>query len=335
MSLSVTFSYKNLNPQEHAQVERYMEEKLRKIEKLVRDPHALFTVRVEKFVKKSAFKAEFVLRIAGRSYRASEDDHTIAEVIDFTLDKLMRQIERNRERTRPAHSKYPRKVSLKERWTELEERLAPPHKEADREDFFKAIEALVKPAIALIHHEIEHLKLARNIDEDEYDAATIIDDAVLKLWEERRKKPASLTLQQWFYRTAFDILNGKLKESDMEDDALSIDRVVPEESEAFEVSNMGDEVKDFWQPDEVTTIADTIGANISSQGLAPTQKKQYRKVLQALHLLPHPARQAFLLKFREGFQEEEIALIQKRSIALVKKDLASSLQLLRQKAGER
>ncbi|OGL88836.1 hypothetical protein A3I42_01150 [Candidatus Uhrbacteria bacterium RIFCSPLOWO2_02_FULL_49_11] len=334
MPLSVTFSYKNLNPQEHAQVERYMDEKLRKIEKLVRDAEARLTVRVEKFVKKSAFKAEFVLRVAGCSYRASEDDHTIAEAVDFTLDKLTRQIERMRERTRPAHSKFPRKVSLKERWTELEERLVPPQKEADREEFFKAIGALVKPAIALIRHEIEHLKLARNIDEDEYDAATIIDDAVLKLWEERKKKPATLTLQQWFYRTAFDILNGKLKESDAEDDALSIDLVVPEESEAFEVSNLGDEVKDFWQPDEVTTIADTIGANTSSQGLAPTQKKQYRRVLQALHLLPHPARQAFLLKYREGFQEAEIALIQKRNIALVRNDLASSLQFLKQRAGE-
>ncbi|MEW6610362.1 MAG: HPF/RaiA family ribosome-associated protein [Patescibacteria group bacterium] len=334
MALSTTFSYKNLEAKERALAEHYIEEKLSKIEKLVREPEATLTVRVEKFVKKSAFKAEFVLRSARRISHASEDDHTIQEAIDFTLDKLVRQIERSRERTRPTHSKYPRTISFRERWRALEELVQPSQPEQDREDFFKAIAVLVRPAIFLIRHEIEQQRLIRNIDEDECDAASIVDDAILKLWEERERKPALLTLQQWFYRTALDTLNTKLREYEREGGALSLDRVVPEESEAFEVSNLGDEVKDFWQPDELTTIADTLGAKPSGYGLTSLQKKQYRRVLHALHFLPHPARQAFLLKFREGFEEDEIALIQRRNVALVNKDVRASLAYLRKRVSE-
>ena len=99
ITMQTNFSFKNLFPREKAFVENYFSKdaKLGKIEAMVNrlNPDETLEVRVEKFVKKSAYKVSLILQ-KPLNLMASEDDHTLQEAIDLAKDKLLERIKKVR-----------------------------------------------------------------------------------------------------------------------------------------------------------------------------------------------------------------------------------------------
>jgi len=332
MPVTLSFSYKNLMPHERSMVSEYIETKVPRIKKLEGGDSSL-TVRVEKFSKKAAYKVELFLKVPhGRSIQASEDDHTLREAIDFAIDKLLRQLEKTHEMKKPSHHRYPRGKSIREQWFEVEEQIRAPLKDGslERKEFFRAIEPLVPPVISMVRHELAHINALQEIRE-EVSPEEIVDDAVLALWEGRGKQPRVMTLQQWFYRVALGKLSERIKSERYDAPPISLEEMAVRQGDTPQAFDLGDEVKDFWQPDALLTIADTIKIGEGNKGLAPSQKKLYRLLLRALIFLKASMRQAFLLHFREGFSPDEIAQIQKRTTAAVEKDIKDAVVLLRRR----
>jgi len=342
MSLQISFAYKNLNAQERDAVRRYFGAKEKRIDKFVNPGEAAVFVRVERFAKKAAYKAEVIVKHRKHAWRASEDDHTIPEALDFAIDKLVRQMERARELSHAAHHKFPRRNSFKELWLKLEElvgreaetagreRGAERSRDAlmrEREAFFRTVEPLVRPALALLRHELSFIEGEGNNIKG-VEAEEVVDEAVLALWERRGEKPPALTLEQWFYRTALALLHERMSEKGVQETEMSLDERQPKVQEAYSASNLGDEIRDFWQPDEILTIADTLGYR-DARGLTLTQKKQFRTMLRTLAHVSPQARQAFMLRFKEGFETAEVALIQRRQTRTVEKDIADTLARLK------
>lgn len=328
MAMKSVFTYRNLSSQEKRQAETYLSEKLKKIEMRLPPGEALLRVRVERFAKKSAYKVELELSAPRARYFSSEDDHTIPEAVDFSLNKLMKQVKRSSGLRRPSHHKYPRAHAMKARWDAFEEMREPEESaESEREEFFENVRVLAEPLLRTIQHEVRVWGFE---GEDDVAPEAMVDEAILAIWDGRKRKPPQLTFRQWLYQTAFKIVGECARKLRKEDEGcMSLDQILPEESESFQVSNLGDEVKDFWQPDELTTIADTIGERKKGDGLTPRQKAQYHRVLTTLAGLNAQARQAFLLRYKEGFEAYEIAMIQRRKPAVVEKDLAEALSFLR------
>jgi ribosomal subunit interface protein len=55
-------------------------------------------IRVEKFVKKEAYKIEIHLNAPKEKLLAGEDDHTVMEAYDLALDKLVIQLRKKKDR---------------------------------------------------------------------------------------------------------------------------------------------------------------------------------------------------------------------------------------------
>ena len=95
--MNTNFSFKNLTPSEKALVENYFSKdaKLGKIQAIVNCLNADETleVRVEKFVKKSAYKVSLILQ-RPLLLMVSEDDHTLPEAIDLSRDKLLERLKK-------------------------------------------------------------------------------------------------------------------------------------------------------------------------------------------------------------------------------------------------
>lgn len=91
----INFRYKNFTDQEKKQFEEYFYNKLQRLEEWVdkfNGAEAKLRVAVERFATKSAYKLILELRLPRERFRATEDDHTIMEVVDLTLDKLIIQV---------------------------------------------------------------------------------------------------------------------------------------------------------------------------------------------------------------------------------------------------
>ena len=95
--MKTNFSFKNLLPKEKTFVEEYFSKsvKLGKIEAIVNRLNADETldVRVERFVKKSAYKVSLLLQ-RPLNLIVSEDDHTLKEAIDLTKDKMLERLKK-------------------------------------------------------------------------------------------------------------------------------------------------------------------------------------------------------------------------------------------------
>ncbi len=89
--------FKNLSDSEKDEFERYLTTKLPKIEEYaqrLKGDENKFFVEVEKFPTKSAYKVKFEFESPGTYIVAEEDDHTIMEVIDLSLDKLIKRLKK-------------------------------------------------------------------------------------------------------------------------------------------------------------------------------------------------------------------------------------------------
>ncbi|MDO8505223.1 MAG: hypothetical protein Q7S48_01420 [bacterium] len=95
--MKTNFSFKNLSAQDKAFVQEYFSKsvKLGKIEEIVNRLNADETldVRVERFVKKSAYNVSLLLQ-RPLNLIVSEDDHTLKEAIDLTKDKMLERLKK-------------------------------------------------------------------------------------------------------------------------------------------------------------------------------------------------------------------------------------------------
>lgn len=92
------YFYKNIDQAQKDFVASYIAGKAVRLGKLlgkVPDETVLLEVKVERFVKKEAFRIEFILHTPKKKYIASEDDHTIREAVDLGMDKLLAQLRRD------------------------------------------------------------------------------------------------------------------------------------------------------------------------------------------------------------------------------------------------
>ncbi len=93
--MNVNFYLKSIEEKEKFFLEDYLKEKIKRLEKLCAgraiDQFKL-DVKAEQFAKKSAYQVEFIFTLAGKSFTASEDDHTIREALDMAFDKLIKQV---------------------------------------------------------------------------------------------------------------------------------------------------------------------------------------------------------------------------------------------------
>jgi ribosomal subunit interface protein len=95
--MKLQFYYKGLEISEKREVSEYTESKLGQLHKFLGslpENEVRLEVKVEKFARKAAYAVEFLLRLPGENFVASEDDHTLNEAIDFTLAKMMKQLRR-------------------------------------------------------------------------------------------------------------------------------------------------------------------------------------------------------------------------------------------------
>ncbi|MDD5043179.1 MAG: HPF/RaiA family ribosome-associated protein [Patescibacteria group bacterium] len=97
----INFRYKNFTPEEKERFEKYFNEKLPRLEEWLggfESNEAKLRVAAEKFSKKAAYNLILELNLPKDHLRSSEDDHTITEVIDLALDKLIIQLRKLNDR---------------------------------------------------------------------------------------------------------------------------------------------------------------------------------------------------------------------------------------------
>jgi len=93
--LPINYTFKNLSLGDKKFLQDYINQKIKRIKNLMQnyiEEKCRLEIKIEKFATKAAYKIEFILHLPNAKLMAAEDDHTINEVVDLALDKLIIQL---------------------------------------------------------------------------------------------------------------------------------------------------------------------------------------------------------------------------------------------------
>jgi len=105
--LQTSFSYKNISTRDKKFLADYFPQKMDRFETLLKHfagKQCRLEVKAEQFATKAAYMVELILHLPRHKLMAREDDHTIIEAFDLSLDKLIIQLRKlvNRDWKRKA-----------------------------------------------------------------------------------------------------------------------------------------------------------------------------------------------------------------------------------------
>ena len=268
--------------------------------------------------------------VPGRMLAAQEERHDAEEAVREAFVEIERQLEKHKETL--SHSYLYKRPARRE---ELRRQKAEafPAEERVRELFSTIAERHLNNLYNLARREIAYYLAIGDLPPGEITAEDVVDAALLEAYNEFVKDPARREIRSWLIGLAVEKLEAEVKRSKAERaGAVHIEEDIPETPPAEEVSSLGEEVMNFYQPDEDQQLGDIIPdmtAPTPEQILESRELQRY--VNRTLATLPRVWRRAFTLHYVGGMPVAEIARMTKRAELEVERNLEHTREYLRQR----
>jgi ribosomal subunit interface protein len=271
--------------------------------------------------------------VPGRLLAAQEERHDAEEAVREVFLEIERQLEKHKERL--SHSSLYKRPARRE---ELRRRKAEavPAEERERELFSTLARRHLNDLYNFVRQEMAYYLATRDFLPGEITAEDVVDATLLQAYREFVKDPARREIKGWLIGLAVERLEAEVKRSKAERaGGVHIEEDIPETPPTEEVSTLGDEIMDFYQPDEDQKLEDIIPdmtAPTPEQILESRELQRY--INRTLATLPRVWRRAFALHYVEGMPVAEIARMIQRAESEVERHLEYARDYLRQRLSE-
>jgi RNA polymerase sigma factor (sigma-70 family) len=201
-------------------------------------------------------------------------------------------------------------------WKRLERRKALRELKANApagDDDAAAFHSAVDPHVATLSHFARHLVRRAESNGDllpgELDAEDLVSDVLLRAYEEWGKERPAPPVRGWLMRLALRQLQHEIERSRGERrGTLSVEKSAPETPPSEEVTRLGEEILDFYQPDEALRIEDVLPDIRTPSPEEELETAELRRcVREALNQLPKDQRRALILRYVLGFGERDLS----------------------------
>lgn len=289
-----------------------------KAEMIGGDPSSQVVVTVEHAEAAPAWWMQVALYAPEGSSVAEASAPELVEVLDRVIGELSQQIDR--QATRPQ--------AIAERRRGLAgflPVLQSYHRAGQSRDFISLLTPVVASMRPYIGRELRARSALGEIPAGQLAASEVVDDVLLKAWEQFDSHPAQQPLDMWLLRLidrTLETLGHPAAEQSLND------RQPVDKAERGETSE-SQKFESVEQPTEFESIAlerlipDRSDAEPWDRMDAGTKQT---RVAGLLHRLPRRQRHALMLQMVEGYSEEEVADLQSRPLADVVADLAAAKQ---------
>jgi RNA polymerase sigma factor (sigma-70 family) len=159
----------------------------------------------------------------------------------------------------------------------------------------------------------------------------VADEAALAAIERFDDRPGDLEFGRWLLQLALDVVARRVAEHAEARSVLHVEEEVPEVSPAEEAARGGDEIFEFYQPDEEVRLEDLIeDKRVPTPEEALARREMQRRINRTLAHLPRRWRAAFVLYAVEGLTLEEVARVTRRPVEEVRRSVESARSFLRE-----
>jgi RNA polymerase sigma factor (sigma-70 family) len=211
-------------------------------------------------------------------------------------------------------------------------RTAPPELR-DRESFFSAATGHLPVLYEWVQHEINILGAAGDLVRNELSVEDVVDAVLLRAYRDFVRNPHSEDMGDWLITVARKQLGADVRRlKSWRARTVHTEENLPETPDPESASSLGDDVLDFYEPDEDLKIEDVIPDLV-----APTPDQDFEAdelagcVDRALAEMPREWRLALLLRYSRGYEGTRLAHALRRSDGATRDIVEHAEALLRQR----
>jgi ribosomal subunit interface protein len=284
------------------------------------------TIFLRLFVDENAarklYHVSLTCDVPGRMLAAQEERHDAEEAVREAFVEIERQLEKHKETL--SHS-YLYKGPARREGLRRQKAGAVPAEERERELFSTLAERHLKNLYNFVRREIAYYLATGDLPPGEITAEDVVDATLLQAFGEFVKDPARREIRSRMIGLAVERVDAEVKRSKAERAGAHIEEDIPE-------TPPGDEIMDFYQPDEDQELEDIIPdmtAPTPEQILESRELQRY--INSTLATLPRFWRRAFALHYVGGMPVAEVARMTRRAEPEVERHLEHAREYLRQR----
>lgn len=179
----------------------------------------------------------------------------------------------------------------------------------DTQWFLALLEPHLEKSREVAGHVLRYVEERGDLPPGELEPHDVADAALARAYDEFSKDHAPDDIRSRLVRFALDEIKAEVKRVKKDSERIvHLEQRVPETPPKEEVSTLGDEILDFYQPDEALKMENVIpDIEIPPPDQIAETKKLHRCVRAALNDLPKDARRALTLRYIVGLRGKELA----------------------------
>src|SRR5262245_18044086 len=299
--------FKSFEPDER--IQGLIQNRIRKLETRVptfSGDSTFLKIFIERNAVRKLYHVTLTMDVPGKTIAASEEAHDPALSIKAAFDELESQAQKHKETLR--HERLWRHIAKRDELRRIKAAMGEEW-ETKRETFFQ----LVNPHLEWLDHVIDHLirysEAMGGLAAGDSNSGEVVDEALIRAYREFLKNVSFGDVRSWLTRLAVDRLHEEINRlsSQQQLAPVHIEEDIPETPPREEVWQLGEEILDFYQPDEDLKVEDVIadpGAATPEEELATRELREC--VGDALRAIPHDWRQILLMHYND---DETVATI--------------------------
>jgi len=232
-------------------------------------------------------RASITLDVAGKTLAANAETYETESAVREAFAGIERQLETYVAELRRQH------------WRKRMER----HPEPEAASFFDLVTPYIDNLTAFARHVLAHAESRGDLNPDEMTPEDLVDTTLLAASAEFASRPPG-SVRAWLLRVATRQLESEIRKSAAERDrTIHVEEDAPEIPRTEWVSTLGEEVLDFYQPDEDLRVEDLLpDLNISNPEQQVETHELQQCVQTALANLAKDESRALLLRYVVGLE---------------------------------
>ena len=302
--------YKNFQPDE--QTRKIIDRLTSKLERNASSvsPEVLhLRVFVELIPVHTLYRSSIHLDVPGNQLVARQEQHDVKAGIRAAFTDIDRQLKKYKASLRGQHWQRPaRREELRKMKVEAGSR-----EENKRELFFSLITPHLNRLNHFVQHVISYAEAMGDLQPGDLTPQDVVDGALLRAYRQFLKETSIPNVEGWLVRLALDQLEAEVKRLRTERaGVVSIEQDVPETPPAEEVSTLGDEILDFYQPDEDLKLEDLIPDVEASTPENDVEAKELRRLIRNILMeMPQRWRRTLVEHDLQGRSTSDPRILQK------------------------
>jgi RNA polymerase sigma factor (sigma-70 family) len=284
---------------------------------------------VEYMTARSLYEVSLTFDVPGKTLAAKKEQHDLTSGLRAAFEEIEGQLKKHKESLRGEHWKRP---ARREEVRELKTRAAP-IEENQREAFFSLVTPHLRRLNHFVRHVISYAEAMGDLLEGELAPEDVVDGALVRAYRDFAKGHSIPDVKSWLVRFALDQLEAEIRRLKKEHaGTVSLEEPVPETPPTREVSTLGEEILDFYQPDEALKLEDLVPDIESTTPEAETENEELRRVItKGLREIPSQWRQTLLQHDLQNRSRADIAKEIGKPESEVERIVQSAREYLRQR----